>query len=253
MKLLIFGLIILYCGALLYIYLTQDSKVFNQNSIEKKEPIRLKDVEHITFEVENGIVLDGVHKKSTGSPLIIYFGGNADDATRIVLKLKEYEIVVFNYRGFVKSNGKPSEEAFFSDALKIFDRYAKDREVILLGRSLGTGVASYVASKREVKGIILVTPYDSIVSMAKKKYPYFPIDLLLRHKFASVEHILYAKVPVCLIEVENDDVVSKYHFDKLRVKVPNLALHVKLSDTTHGGVLDHPNFEKTIRKMIDVM
>ncbi|HIP45547.1 MAG TPA: alpha/beta hydrolase [Sulfurospirillum arcachonense] len=253
MKLLIFGLIALYLGALIYIYLTQDSQVFNPRSIEKKEPIKLKDVEHITFEVEKGVVLKGIHKTSDNSPLVIYFGGNADDATRIVLHVKGFEIVAFNYRGFVNSGGKPSEKDIFSDALQIFDKYGENRDVIVVGRSLGTGVATYVASQRVIKGLILITPYDSIVSIGKKMYPYFPIETLSNHKFESVKYMLDVKAKVGLIEVEGDDVIPKYHFDKLKEKVLNLALHVELKDTTHGDVLQHPDFEKTIKRMIDVM
>lgn len=251
MKLLIFGLIALYLGALIFIYLTQDSKVFNPHEIEKKDP--LKDVEHITFEVQKDVVLEGIHKKGENSPLVLYFGGNADDATRIVLYVKGFEVVAFNYRGFVNSGGKPSEKNIFSDALKIFDKYGQNRDVIVVGRSLGTGVATYLASKRNVKGLILITPYDSVVSMAQKMYPYFPIETLSKHKFESVKYILGVKAKVGLIEVKNDGTIPKYHFDKLKVKVQNLALHVELKNTTHGDVLQHPDFEKTIRKMINVM
>ena len=253
MKLLIFGLVALYLGALIYIYLTQDSQVFNPSGIEKKEPIKLKNVEHITFEVAKDVILKGIHKTSDNSPFIIYFGGNADDATRIVLHIKGFEIVAFNYRGFVNSGGKPSEKAIFSDALKIFDKYGKNRDVIVIGRSLGTGVATYVASQRDVKGLILITPYDSIVSIGKKMYPYFPIETLSNHKFESDKHMLHVKALVGLIEVKDDEVIPKYHFDKLKVKVANLALHVELKDTTHGDVLQHPDFENTIKRMIDVM
>jgi len=253
MKLLIISLVIIYLFALLYIYTTQDSKVFNPNAIEKKEPIKLKNVKNISFEVEKGVVLDGVHKKTDNSPLLLYFGGNADDATRIVLNVKDYEIVAFNYRGFVNSGGKPSEKALFSDALKIFNKYGKNKEVIIMGRSLGTGIATYIASQKEVKGLILITPYDSIMSIGKKIYPYFPIETLSNHKFESVKYMLDVNAPVGLIEVKNDETIPKYHFDKLRQTIPNEVLHVELKDTTHAGVLKHPDFEKTIKRMIDVM
>ncbi len=253
MRLFIIALLVVYLGISVYVYLTQDSQVFNPIAIEKKEPIKLKGVEHITLEVDKDVVLDGIHKKSKNTPLIIYFGGNADDATRIVLYVKDYEIVAFNYRGFVDSSGKPSEKAVFSDALRIFDKYGKNRDTVVIGRSLGTGVATYVASKRVIKGLILITPYDSIVSIAKKMYPYLPIETLLKHKFESVKYMQGVKAPVGLVEVKDDKTISKYHFDKLKEKVPNLALHVELLDITHADVLKHPDFEKTINRMMDVM
>jgi predicted alpha/beta-fold hydrolase len=255
MKLFIIGFIFLYLGAAFYLYITQDSKIFRPDLIETDEPVVLENTKQISFRVEDDVTLDGVYKKSENEnvPLIIYFGGNSDDATRILLhvkSLKSFDIVAFNYRGFVKSTGKPSQTALFSDALKIYDKYGKNRKVILVGRSLGTGVATYLASKRDIKGLILITPYDSIASIGQKMYPFLPVKLLSKHKFESVKYMLDVKAPVGLIEVENDETIAKYHFDKLKEKVQNLALHVELKNTTHGDVLNHPDFEKTIKQMI---
>ena len=255
MKFVVVVIVAIYLGALLYIYFTQDTKVFNHSEIEKKEPLDLENMQRLSFEVDKDVILDGVYKKSDtkDAPLIIYFGGNADDATRILLHVKSlegYDIVAFNYRGFVHSSGKPSEKDIFGDALRIFDKYGKNKDVIVMGRSLGTGTATYVASKRDIKGLILITPYDSIVSIAKKIYPYFPIEILSKHKFESVKYMTNVKEKVGLIEVEDDDTIPKYHFDKLKEKVGNLALHVELKNITHGDVLSHPQFEESIQKII---
>lgn len=249
--LLFFG----YFAAMAYLYFFQSSLIFKALSIEEQAPFSLLDTKHISLHVKEA-VLQGVYKKAKNqnAPLILYFGGNADDATRFLLHVRNidtFDIVAFNYRGYVNSTGKPSQEALFSDAKKIYDTYAKEKEVVLVGRSLGTGVVSYLASQRAVKSLILITPYDSIVSMAKKQYPLFPIDFLLKHKFESDKYILHVKVPVHLIEVKDDTVVPKYHFDKLRKNIQNLGLHVELSDTTHGEVLAHRDFEKTMKRMLD--
>lgn len=254
MKILIVGLIIYLC-IVVYIYITQDTKIFQPHLIENKEPFSLKNVEHLSFEVRKNVVLDGVYKKSDreNAPLLIYFGGNADDATRILLHvkgLKDFDIVSFNYCGFVRSQGKPSEKTIFSDALKIYDKFAKNKKVIVMGRSLGTGVATYLASKRPIKGLILITPYDSIASIGQKMYPYLPVKFLLKHKFESIKYILDIKAPVGLIEVQNDATIPKFHFDKLRDKIINLVLHVELKNTTHGEVLTHPDFEKSVKDIV---
>jgi pimeloyl-ACP methyl ester carboxylesterase len=255
MKLFFLCLIGLYVLVLAYVYLTQTSKIFNPDAIENKEEFTLEDTKQISLEVKNGLFIRGVYKKSKkqNAPLIIYFGGNADDATRIVLKLNninDFDIVAFNYRGFVNSDGKPSQTALFSDAIKIYDEFAKDKDIVIIGRSLGTGVASYLASKREVKGVILITPYDSIVSIGKRKYPFLPIELLAKHKFESTKYLQKVLTPIALIEVFDDQTIPKYHFDRLKKSVQNLALHVELKDTTHADVLNHPDFEKVIRQML---
>lgn len=256
MKIAVLVILIVYIVAIAYLYFFQNSIVFNAGAIESTKMFKLQNTKRINFEVEEGIVLDGVYKTSSikDAPLIIYFGGNADDATRLLLhvtKILDYDIVSFNYRGYVKSKGKPSQDALFSDAIKIYEKYKKDKKVILIGRSLGTGVATYLASKKDVLGVILITPYDSIVSMAKKKYPMFPIDFLLKYKFESVKYVQDIKAPIGLIEVIDDKVISKYHFDTLKQKIPNLSLHVKLDNTTHGEVLKHSDFEKSLENIID--
>ena len=255
MKFVVFGFIAIYLGVVVYMYLTQDEQVFRPDLIEKEEPIALNNVERISFKVADDVSLDGVYKKSQkeDSPLIIYFGGNADDATRILVylqSLKGFDIVAFNYRGFVKSTGRPSQKALFGDALRIYDKFSKNKKIIVIGRSLGTGVATYLASKRDIVGLILITPYDSIASIAQKKYPYLPIKLILKHKFESVKYMLHVKAPVGLIEVKNDETIPKGHFEKLKEKVSNLVLHVELKNTTHADVLTHPDFEKSIQRII---
>jgi len=255
MKIVFILIIVIYAAAMSYMYLTQNSQVFNKDAITPMPDFKLENTEKISLHVRDNVVLDGVYKhaKNEDAPLLIYFGGNADDATRILLHVKnltDFDIISFNYRGYMKSTGEPSEINLFSDALTIFDTYAQDKKVILIGRSLGTGVATYLASKRDIKGLILITPYDSIVAIAKKKYPFLPIDLLLRHKFESTTYMLHVKSPVSIIEVKDDDVTPLYHLNQLLKTIPNLSLHVRLEDTTHGDVLTHPKFEESLINMI---
>jgi len=254
-KIIIVVVVLVYCVVSAYIYLTQDSRVFNIAQIEKKEPFVLKNTKEIGLKVDDGVVLDGLYRKSKSdnAPLLIYFGGNSDDATRFLLHvegLEDVDIVAFNYRGYLKSAGKPSEKNLFDDALKIYDTYAKDKKVIVVGRSLGTGVAVYLANKRTVKGVILITPYDSLTSLAKDKYPFLPIDLLLKYKFESIKYIQQIKSPIVIIEAKDDKTVPHKHTVKLMKKIENLALHVELKNTTHADILNHPDFEKIIKESI---
>ncbi len=255
MKIIILMVLFLYLAVLAFVYFTQDSMIFNYSQIEKKPSIELKNSEKVTLKVSHGVVLQGLYKKSKqkDAPLIIYFGGNSDDATRFLLHvedLKGFDIIAFNYRGYVGSSGKPSEKNLFQDAIKIYDKFAKDSKVILIGRSLGTGVAVYLASKRDAKGLVLITPYDSIASLAKQKYPYLPIGLLLKYKFDSIKYISKIKTPVAVIEVKDDTTVPNKNTQRLVKKVKNLVAFVVLKNTTHADVLQHPNFQKVLKETI---
>ncbi|KFL34205.1 MULTISPECIES: alpha/beta fold hydrolase [unclassified Sulfurospirillum] len=255
MKKLLFGMIGFYAVAMGYLYFTQNAQLFPAHLIEKQAQISGENIERLSLHVSADAVLDGVLRTDAQSDagLILYFGGNADDATHFVLHVKVlqgYDVVAFNYRGYVESTGEPSEQAFFEDALKIYDTYAKGRKVVVIGRSLGTGVATYLASKRVVDGLVLITPYDSILSLAKLKYPFFPVDLLLKNKFESVNYLPLVKAQIAVIEVEHDTIIPRYHLEKLLEVMPIKPLHVIFSNTTHGDVLEHPAFTKELQTIL---
>ncbi|WP_041958581.1 alpha/beta hydrolase [Sulfurospirillum arsenophilum] len=255
MRKLLLGVIGLYLVAMGYLYFTQNDQLFPAKLIEKEAKVSGENIESLSLYVKENVILDGVLRKDQESDagLILYFGGNADDATRFVLHVKElhgYDIVTFNYRGYVGSTGEPSEEALFEDALKIYDTYAKGRKVVVIGRSLGTGVATYLASKRVVDGLVLLTPYDSILSLAKLKYPFFPIDLLLKNKFESINYLPFVKAKIAVVEVENDATIPRYHFEKFVEAMPRKPLHVILANTTHGKILEHPAFTSELQTIL---
>ena len=255
MKKILVGIIALYLVAMGYLYFTQDAQLFNVKAIEKQAAVSGENIEPISLHVQEDVILKGVlrNEEQSDAVLILYFGGNADDATRFVLHTKELQgcdIVAFNYRGYVESTGIPSEEALLSDALKIYDTYAKGRKVVVIGRSLGSGVATYLASKRVVDGLVLLTPYDSILSIAKLKYPFFPIDLLLKNKFETVNYLPLVKAKIAVVEVENDATIPRYHFEKLLEAMPTKPLHVILTNTTHGKILEHSAFTKELQTIL---
>jgi len=101
-----------------------------------------------------------------------------------------WSLALVNYRGYGASEGSPSERALFADALLVLDALRERPDVdparvALVGRSLGSGVATYVAANRPVAGVALVSPYDSVTALARRQFPWLPIELLLRHPFDS--------------------------------------------------------------------
>lgn len=254
LKRMIVSLVGFYLFAIGYLYVTQEDQVFNAKMLVVKEQNIPKDgVEHMSLDVKEALLKGLYRNVKAEAPLLLYFGGNADDAREFVgvtYPMTCCNVLTFNYRGYVDSSGTPSQKALFADALKIYDTYAKGKEVIVVGRSLGTGVATYLASKREVKGLVLITPYDSILSMAKEKYSYFPIDVLLKHPFETTKDIVHVRAPIAIIEVENDATIPRFHLDRLLEKLPSKPYHVTLKNTTHGDVLEHPNFNKELQTLL---
>ena len=155
--------------------------------------------------------------------LVIGFGGNAQDAERLgqdlAGRLPDAHVVVFHYRGFGLSSGKPSQEGLFADALKVYDtmvaRLQPDRTFVV-GVSLGSGVATFLSSQRPVAGMILVTPFDSVEAIAKANYFWVPVSLLMRDPFPSDSFMRDNTTPVAVIAVEGDRVVEPARTDAFR-------------------------------------
>jgi len=129
-------------------------------------------------------------RHGTGKRALIYFGGNAEnvDASLSVLEkaFPDEAIYLSHYRGYGGSSGTPSELGLQSDARLLFYTLQPQYDhITVLGRSLGSGVATYLASVRPVSQLILVTPYNSILELAQQQFPLFPVSLLLQDKFES--------------------------------------------------------------------
>ena len=145
----------------------------------------------------------------------VYYGGNAEEVSGNLTdldRLKAGAYLFMNYRGYGDSDGKPSQKALCRDALFILDTVTRRENiplnrVVLMGRSLGSGVAVYVASRRAVCGVILVTPFDSLVKVARHHYPFLPVGLLLKHPFDSAALAPDIHLPALMITAGQDGII----------------------------------------------
>ena len=156
-------------------------------------------------------------------PLLVYYGGNAEEVSSNLpelARLKAGAYLFMNYRGYGDSDGKPSQKALCRDALFILDTVTRRENiplahVVLMGRSLGSGVAVHIASRRAVGGVILITPFDSLVKVARHHYPFLPVGLLLKHPFDAAALAPDIKVPALMITGGQDDIIPAPRSERL--------------------------------------
>jgi len=183
-----------------------------------------------------------------GPEALLYFGGNAEDVSWNLPELARafpgHAIYLLHYRGYGGSGGTPSEAALFADALALFDRiHAEHRNVLVVGRSLGSGVAVHLASVRPVARLVLVTPYDSLEDIAAGRFPMFPVRWMLRDKFRSRTYAAQVTAPTLLIGAEHDEVVPLRSAELLATRFrPGVASLVVLPGTGHNTVSEHPRY-----------
>lgn len=184
---------------------------------------------------------------------ILYFGGNAEDVSLSLGQLAgifpQRAIYALHYRGYGGSSGAPSESALFEDGFALFDRVARQhRSIVVIGRSLGSGVAVRVASARPAARLVLVTPYDSLADVAAAALPYLPVRLMLKDRFESFRYAPLVKAPTTIVEAAEDEVIPRASTRLLATRfTPGLVKYEIIEGAGHNDVSMSPNYAQMLR------
>jgi pimeloyl-ACP methyl ester carboxylesterase len=158
-------------------------------------------------------------------------------------------IYLLHYPGYGGSSGNPTENSIFAAALALFD-YVHQRHpnIVVIGRSLGSGAAVRIASLRPVTRLVLVTPYDSLGDVAAEHYPYLPVRLLLKDKFESWKYAPHVTVPTRIIVAEKDEVIPRASTDRLRTRFnPAIVSYIVVPDVGHNTISESLDYWSLLR------
>jgi uncharacterized protein len=187
---------------------------------------------------------------------LLYFGGNAED---VAAKFAEFDaafpdraVYLVHYRGYGGSGGSPSESRLIADAQAIFDSLQpRHEQIAVMGRSLGSGVATALATVRPVEKIILVTPYDSIARVAADHYGWAPVRWLVKDSYDSAARMKVVHAPVLVLIAARDDVVLRPRSDALVATIPSSLRHVKVfPNATHNDINLQPGYRESMREFL---
>ncbi len=242
-------IILLYIGLCYYLYATQESKLYPRYLAKKIEP---KIAKKVSFTTSDGIKLEGAFTKNGEDlPLVLYFGGNASNVIGflddVVTKIKGFNFIGFNYPGYGASQGKPSEQKILQYALEIFDKY---KPQIVMGRSLGSAVATFVSAKKQPKGLVLITPIDSILHIAKKRYPFLPVSFLLKDKYLATKWMDEVQSKSAIILAQKEKVVPKESIENLFKHLKNVVYKKTIQDATHHDIFAHPQIINALEEAL---
>ena len=248
-------------GLPLIVYFAQDALIFYRRPLPEARRAeiarRFPAVQEVFLQAKDGTRLQAWHAKA-GPPMVIYFGGNAEETSWMLEELGNVPGVswlIVSYRGYGLSEGSPGEAALISDALEWFDYAmtlpgAEPKRTLVFGRSLGSGVAVALAAQRPVARLILVTPYDSLATVAKRHYWYLPVDLLLKHRFDSIALAPALKQPLLCLIAERDEVIPQAHGERLFDAWGGEKRKVILQESGHNSTDVHPMFWTSIREFL---
>ena len=188
---------------------------------------------------------------------LIYFGGNAEDVSLNLPMFSgafpEHALYLLHYRGYGNSSGTPSEQAIQQDALALFDRvYAEHHNIVIIGRSLGSGVAVRLASLRPAAKLILITPFDSLQAVAAYHFPYMPVRWLLLDKYESWRYAPQLTLPTLILAADHDDIIPRANTDMLYSHFKSGIVSFKvLANTDHNTISESPEYLPSLQKFVN--
>lgn len=243
------------------LYFVQDSLIFHpQPMSEASRQLvaaqgRFNANDSVFIEAADGTRLHAWHRK--GSPLILYFGGNAEEVSWMLARAARHAPgtgwLLVDYRGYGSSAGAPSEKTLVADALAWHDHATRKlgaARIFVFGRSLGSGVAVQLAAARPVAGVMVVAPYDSLTSVARRYYPFLPVGLMLKHPFDSASFAPSIAAPLLCLVAERDEVIPVVHSKRLFDAWLAPKRWVELEDAGHNSTDDAPAFWQAIREFL---
>ncbi|MET4130674.1 alpha/beta fold hydrolase [Roseovarius sp. MBR-6] len=207
-----------------------------------------------------GVLLQAEGPSPEGASLVLGFGGNAWNADDLALHLNsifpDRHVVAFHYRGYAPSTGRPTARVMLDDALEIHDeivaRLAPDG-ITAVGLSLGAGPATHLARSRPVRGVVLVTPFDTLTALAREHYPWLPVGLLLRHHMDVAADLASVSAPVAVIAAEADSIVPPRRTEPVRRAADDLVMDRLITGAGHNDIYNRAQYRQAMKEALSLI
>ena len=211
-------ILLLYLAILFFLFFYQRNLLYHPNENNYYGDKLTVDIEKVKIVTKDNIeLLAWYHEKNLKDyKTILYFHGNAGSLENRIHKLNHFEnldvnFLIIAWRGFSGNKGKPSEDGLYEDgqsALKwLSNKGIEEKNIIIYGESLGTGIATHISQNKNFAGIILETPFTSMIDVAKTFYPYIPVSLVLKDKFENKKKMKNISSPILVMHGELDQIV----------------------------------------------
>jgi len=246
------------------IYLQQPSMIFYPDPTLQVSPEDWKmNYEDVTFSTSDGVELNGWFiPGSAARKTVLFFHGNAGNISHREASIRIFHdmgvnVFIFDYRGYGKSQGSPSEHGLYLDATAAWDylldqKKIKPENIILFGRSLGGAVASQLATQVKSAGLILESTFTSARDMAKIIMPVVSYLVVMRYQFNSISRIKNINQPLLVLHSPQDDIISYQLGVRLFKKANEPKTLVKMrGDHNNGFLRSQPEYEQALKGFIN--
>lgn len=211
------------------------------------------------YDTPNNGKINTLRFYANNSKGIVYYlhgnAGNLEDWAWVYPQFinRGYDVEILDYRTYGKSTGKLSEENMYGDVQYVYNEILKEyseENVIVFGRSIGTGMAVKVSADNNPKTLILESPYYNIYDIAKTIAPFLPLKLMLKYRFKSNENILKVKAPIYILHGKQDRVIPFESGKKLFKLVENKAAFIEFEIGTHSNLATFRAYGKMLDKVL---
>lgn len=253
-------LVVIYLVFCELLYMFQEKLIFHPEKIDNGFKFEYNQpFEEIHIKTQDNISLNGLlFKVDSSKGVIFYLHGNGGTLTTWGNVAKtytdlNYDVFILDYRGYGKSEGSiSSQDQIFQDIQTVYD-YLKSRyeenKIIVLGYSIGTGLAAKVASTNHPKMLILQSPYYSLTDMMKHQFPIVP-TFLLKYKFHTDEFIKDCKMPIVIFHGNSDKLINYEASVRLKELMKPTDKLIILDGQGHNGMTDNPEYKTEMRKIL---
>ncbi|MFQ3579165.1 MAG: alpha/beta fold hydrolase [Bacteroidales bacterium] len=251
--------IILYVIICIVIYVFQEKIIFRGKRYRKDFPYHYDNkFKEIFLKTPDGAELNALifYQETNSKGLIFYLHGNRGHLARSgnffnYVKQYEYDVFMYDYRGYGKSTGEMSYEAICNDTLLMFD-YAKEiyrnAPIVVFGNSIGSSLAAYIASQRNVERLILESPFYNLKSLLSIRYFYLPIALLLKYPFPTNKFLEQVHCPVFIIHGDADKMAPLSGAIKLKEQCKGSI--IVLQGVGHDGKKEFSIYHEALREVL---
>lgn len=192
--------------------------------------------ESIAYETEDGLMIDaGYRSARSDKPTILYFHGNGADWQSSVsatdrMVLQGYGVLAAEYRGYRENPGAPSEKGFYRDGRAAIAFLAKRgvaaQDLVIIGNSIGSGVAVQMASEIEPRALVLISPFASLSQLVAEKIWWLPTGLLLRDRYENSRKLGEIDTPTLVLHGDTDSLIPHTHAERLVEANPDVELQI---------------------------
>jgi uncharacterized protein len=261
--LLVFVIYVILCFV---VYFVQERFIFKPEKLDKNFEFKYEGIadqfEELNFQTEEGVNINGIrfyHNEPKG--LLMYFHGNTRSIKGWSKYAKDftksgYDVLMIDYRGFGKSTGKRSEENLNIDSQFIYNRMRakfgyKEEDIVIYGRSLGSGFACKLASNNKPKMLILDAPYYSFSHLTNRFLPFMPVAILLRFSIRTDIWIRYVRCPIFIIHGTKDWLIPYSSSVRLAGLVPLTSRLVPIYGGGHNNLPSFPEYHQKVGEILD--